>query len=115
MSIEDLLTKLHHEYLASLPEKISSLHTFCSQADVASLSAAFHKLKGTGRTYGLPEISDLAEILERICLERPEHAVTASNQALRLLEDVYLSRKQGHAFTLETDPRFTQICSVLNH
>lgn len=115
MSIEDLIKKLNQEYLATLPHKISSIETLCAQADIPGLRDAFHKLKGTGRTYGLPEISDLAEILEKICVERPEHAVTASNRGLCLLKDVFQSRTQGYTFALNEDPRFAEVRNALNH
>ena len=79
------------------------------------LREAFHKLKGTGRTYGMPEVSELAALVEEICSDRPQHAVGATGHALSLLEAIHAARMSGNNFDLENDPRFQEIRKLLQN
>ena len=77
MSFEDLLKNLQVDYVAAIPNKIAQIRAQVRNADVPALRESFHKFKGTGRTYGLPEVSELAEVVERICIDTPDRAVLA--------------------------------------
>lgn len=113
MNFDDLLKTLHHDYLTSLPKKILSIREQMKSGSAHDLRESFHKLKGTGRTYGMPEVSDLAAVVEQICLEKPQHAVSATSHGLDLLEAIYGARASGNSFDLETDSRFTEIRKLL--
>ena len=114
MSFEELLKNLHHEYLASLPGKIGSIEQLLLRPDAAALREAFHKLKGTGTTYGVPEVSELAAVVETVCSTVPERAVTAAGQATALLKEIHQHRSQQRAFDLQSDPRFASVRDLLN-
>lgn len=109
MSFEDLLKSLQRDYLASLPEKVVNIRAQIDAAAVADLRESFHKLKGTGRTYGLPDVSLLAETVEGICIHRPVEAVKACTVATGILEDIYSVHSRGEVFQLQADARFAQI------
>jgi HPt (histidine-containing phosphotransfer) domain-containing protein len=115
MSFEDLLKSLHEEYLASIPEKISVIEGQIKQGDAANLRESFHKLKGTGRTYGLPEVSDLAEVVEDICNVRPVNAVRAAGAAVGILRDIYSAHHQHHPYSFDSDPRLEGIRKLLQN
>jgi HPt (histidine-containing phosphotransfer) domain-containing protein len=115
VKFEDLLKNLQRDYLASLPDKISNIQRLAHAADNGGLREAFHKLKGTGRTYGVPEVSELAEVVEVICVQRPEQAVAAASHASALLEDIHSYRSQERVFELATDPRFEVVRALLKH
>lgn len=115
MSFEDLLKSLQQEYLASLPSKIESLRAQVSAANVNDLRESFHKLKGTGRTYGMPEVSELSAAVEEICIDYPTHAATAAGHALEILVDIHASRAQGREFSLGADARFQAIRKLLQN
>ncbi len=72
MNFDELLKSLHKEYLTSLPSKIDSIAQQAIKGSAAELRESFHKLKGTGRTYGMPEVSELATLVEDLCAEFPK-------------------------------------------
>lgn len=115
MNFKDMLDNLHREYVASLPDKISNIRRLVAAADNSGLREAFHKLKGTGRTYGLPEVTELAEVVENICKLRPERAVTAAEHASALLSEIHVHRTHERIFTLDSDPRFDVVRALLKH
>ena len=103
MSIEELLQQLQAQYLASLPAKITQIESQIASRDVDALRESFHKLKGTGRTYGLPEVSDFAEIVEDVCLSHSAQATAAASDALNVLRDIFASRQKQQAFDCTQD------------
>lgn len=109
MSIEALLLELQKEYVQELPLKIETIRKSMSGSDHAPVREDFHKLKGTGKTYGIPEISELAEVVEMICLKRPEYITQAVPDALALLEDIHSQRSRSQCFQLDSDQRFTRL------
>jgi HPt (histidine-containing phosphotransfer) domain-containing protein len=115
MTFENLLKDLQMDYLASLPEKIRAIGDLALTADRAGLRNVFHNLKGTGRTYGLPEVSELGELLESICARRPEQAITAAGLACTLLSEIHAYRIQNKAFAVISDPRFVALRALLQH
>ena len=115
MSFDDLLKSLHQEYLSSLPNKIGTIREQMQTANPSELRESFHKLKGTGRTYGMPEVSELAAVVEEICSDYPSRAVTAVGHALEILHDIHAVRLQHKEFPLESDTRFTLIRKLLQN
>ncbi len=115
MSFDEMLKNLQRDYLQSLPEKISDIQKHISAGSaVEMLQDAFHKLKGTGKTYGIPEISVLAAAVEGICHDKPKQAAPAASQALLILQDIHSARNANLQFSLDDDPRFKQIRRLNN-
>ncbi len=112
MSFEELLIKLNREYLNSLPNKIKNIERLVNEADFSGLREAFHKLKGTGRTYGLPEVSDLAAAAEAICQSDAQKTISMALVAADLLKEIYDHRLRQEMYHLHSDPRFTEICKL---
>lgn len=115
MNFDDLLKTLHQDYLLALPKKIVLIGEQVKAGNGQELRESFHKLKGTGRTYGMPEVSDLAAVVEQVCLNYPKHAVTAAGHALEILRDIHLCRSQSRAHALESDARFSLIQKLLQN
>ena len=113
MSFEDLLKSLKVDYIAALPNKIAQIKQQIYSADAPALRESFHKFKGTGRTYGLPEVSVLSEAVERICINTPDLAVVAAGHAVQLLQDIHDARKAHREYPLTLDPRFLEIRKLL--
>jgi HPt (histidine-containing phosphotransfer) domain-containing protein len=113
MSIEEMLKALQAEYLSSIPEKIKSIGGFVAQNDGSNLREAFHKLKGTGRTYGIPEVSDLGDMVEKICLQDLKMAVPAARTALLMLGDIYRARKGEITYDFNADRRLEELRKLL--
>ena len=83
------MQELRTEYVASLPQKVILIGEHLEQQDWIVLRDDFHKLKGTGRTYGLPIITELGEVIEKICLSQIQDAPQAVPKALDLLLKVF--------------------------
>ena len=111
MSIEDMLKGLREEYLQELPEKISDIEMVIESEDREDLHQCFHKLKGTGMTYGIPEISTLCASVEEIIEKDFDQGLKSSQVATMLLRKIHDSRVKGQPFDLETDLDFQKILS----
>lgn len=109
---EEMLKSLQQDYLASIPEKIKDVERCVAAADTSAIREAFHKLKGTGKTYGLPEISDLGAAVENICIERPQAAISAATLAVALMREIHKARIAQSAFALESDARMQQLLKL---
>ncbi len=115
MSFDELLKSLQQDYMSSIPQKIDIIRKQMTDGSVHDLRESFHKLKGTGRTYGMPEVSELSAALEEICIDFPERAVTAAGHALQLLTEIHAARKQNQVLALEKDGRFLAIRKLLQN
>ena len=113
MNFDEMLKTLQRDYLASMPEKIALIETQIKSGAAADLRQSFHKLKGTGRTYGIPEVTELAEVVENICSGQPNRAVQAAGHAVSVLRDIYTHRQQQRPFELTTDSRLADIRKLL--
>ena len=109
MSFDEMMKNLKKEYVRDLPGKIASLRQFCDASNLTQLREEFHKLKGTGKTYGIPEVSELCATLEQICLQQSIHAITDSQAALEILASIHQARSEDKAFAVAQDPRFIEI------
>lgn len=113
MNFDNLLTQLRFEYVSSLPEKIQIIRHFYNSGDALGVKEVFHKLKGTGATYGVPEISVIGETLEQYCKSRPQEMKAAIPDALDLLGMVHTARIKNEEFNVTADPRFQRIHQLL--
>jgi HPt (histidine-containing phosphotransfer) domain-containing protein len=73
--LSELLLELKNEYRKNFPKRIQVLRELTQRQDWECLTREFHKLKGTGRTYGYPEVSILCEVLEEACRQGQVDAV----------------------------------------
>lgn len=109
MSFEELMQELQKEYLADLPGRVQAIQSAFDRASINEIREDFHKLKGTGRTYGIPEISDLAGAMEQICIRCPDQVGQVIPSALAILHEIHLYRTAAQAFDILSDKRFSQI------
>ncbi len=113
MTFDDLLKSLQQDYLASLPGKIQLIEQLIVNQDTDNIRESFHKLKGTGRTYGFPEVSDLAEVVEDICLQKPAAGIEAATKAVPILQSIYQSRRDKTDYSFATDGRVAPLRKLL--
>ncbi len=113
MSLQNLLAELQKEYLDSLPEKIKSISELIKANELELVETEFHKLKGTGRTYGVPEISRVGELGERSCWITDGKRDDAISQAIGLLGKVHQSRLKGQEFQIDDDESCKSLSSLL--
>ncbi len=109
MNFEKMMQELQAEYLAAMPQKFIDINEHIAKKDIAILREDFHKLKGTGKTYGMPEISELGEVIEKICLNNKDQALQAASTGLRLLAAIHKVRLAKKPFALQENPEFLAI------
>lgn len=112
-NMEELLKALQADYLAGLPAKIATIRGFIDRGDLHEIRDSFHKLKGTGKTYGMPEVSELAALVERVCIDTPAQSVPAGELGLRLLTAVHSARVRKAEHPLADDPHFQSLRRLL--
>ena len=113
-SLQEILAGLQKSYLASMPDKITLIEALWQAKDFEKLETEYHKLKGTGRTYGLPEFTQLGEILERICMTDSKSLPQAVPFSLSLLSRMRNARVQGTSITLDDEPEFQLLVKLVD-
>jgi HPt (histidine-containing phosphotransfer) domain-containing protein len=58
MDFEEVMKQMRVKYLADLKPKIEDLKIMAAQKDYEGLESFFHKLKGSGTSYGLPQFTE---------------------------------------------------------
>jgi HPt (histidine-containing phosphotransfer) domain-containing protein len=112
--IQELLGQLRQTYLATLPDKIVNLESLWKAQSLQLLKTEYHKLKGTGRTYGLPEVSQLGEALEHLYEAAPAPVIDKAVQlSLSLLRDISTQRSKGLPLDIENTAGFAEITALL--
>lgn len=112
-SLKDVLAELQKNYLASMPEKIQNLETLWSGRKLELLKTDYHKLKGTGRTYGFPEITLLGAAMERLCEIDQSSLERAVPISLVLLSRIRDMRAKGQPLDLDQEPDFKTIVTMV--
>lgn len=113
MSLEALLADLKKEYLAGLPARMSEIDGYWKSGRPEKLQDEFHKLKGTGKTYGVADLSLIGEIGERICRDRPNQVPHAMPLLLALITAVHHAATHHETFDLPKDPRFSDLQKLI--
>jgi diguanylate cyclase (GGDEF)-like protein len=92
--LEAAMAALRREYLAEAPARLLELRKdyaavlACEPEAAASLKGRFHKLAGSGGSYGFPEVSALARKGEQWLVEHAEDLGQAAGVLSPLLEDL---------------------------
>lgn len=102
--LSSLLAELKAEYLVALPGKIAKLTELTTEKKWQELSDEYHKMKGTGKTYGFPEVSIICEKMEFLALHHQSQQAALFTEALTLLERVRQAHESGKSYDLKADP-----------
>ncbi len=114
MNLEDVLAKLQKTYISNMPDKLQLMKKHIEAKDFVSLREEFHKIKGTGRTYGLPEVTDLGAVFEELLIATEFNPqLNWALDAYDLFKDIYAARAKDKAFNISQDPRFKNLKSSL--
>jgi HPt (histidine-containing phosphotransfer) domain-containing protein len=98
-----MLLEMKQDYLVGLPGKIAGIKKLIHAQSWTDLQEEFHKLKGTGKTYGFPQVSIVCERLETLLAENPEKEAQFFQNGAELLERMHLAYTQNQSFALEQD------------
>lgn len=110
--LNDLFAELKGEYLDTFPEKIEAIRNFWQAHNRDGLHNEFHKIKGTGTTYGIPEVTAIAEMLEELCENDSEKLGSAVMVSLELFHKVSQSYKFGQEYDLYKDPLYKAVKQI---
>lgn len=100
MSFQNIMIELRAEYLKTFPEKIVMMRYNLSKNHIKELELEFHKMKGTGATYGIPEISVIGERMEACCVSHPQLLKVFVPTICNIIELIIESRNQNLEFNL---------------
>ena len=109
---DEIMKELRVEYLEGFPDKFHLMRNFFDGQDWYSLELEFHKLKGTGTTYGVPEVSELCELMERHCRTQGKLDETILNISIGLLEKISAKYLQDEDFDLYSSADFQQLKTI---
>jgi HPt (histidine-containing phosphotransfer) domain-containing protein len=102
--LSTVLNELKEEYLQKLPQKIQRLKDLTARQDWRALEEEYHKLKGTGKTYGFPEISIICEKMEFLAQQKQHHTSQLFESSVELLEKMHMNYVKKEPIALEQDP-----------
>lgn len=105
----EIMAELQKEYLASFDEKFRLLKKCFQDQDWNGLELEYHKLKGTGATYGVPEVTDLCRIMESICQKTGSLNNEQLNSSILLLSKIKDKYTKKTDFQLSDQPEFIKI------
>ena len=106
---QEVMAELRTEYLESFEDKFVLWRQLFQDAHWDNLELEFHKMKGTGTTYGAPEVSLLCEHLERICRDNKSINKTTLVSAINILSKVRDKYLQNKDFEMESEAEYSQI------
>lgn len=112
MSMDDLLKELQTEYVEGLPEKISEIESFLFNKNIEGLINSFHKLKGSGKTYGIDEVTVLGEFFETWMREDRKTVMVHVPVSIAILNRIYEARVQSAPYAIDADPEFKALLSL---
>lgn len=112
-NFEQMMEELKKEYVESLPSKIAEIQKQVEANNIQDVREYFHKLKGTGKTYGLPEITELGEVMEKLCIQNPGEARQYVPSALILLRKIHSERSLARAVNLSLEQSFSQLKALV--
>ena len=110
--LKQLLQELKTEYIAALPSKINYLQEVADSNNLTLLISEYHKLKGTGKTYGLPEVSVVAALLEEHLTDCPEDFLVVHPAATQLLRDIQKDYAAQIVFDLYAHPNYQKLIEM---
>lgn len=94
---DEMMRELRGTYLTALVGRIAIVQTLTEKLDWSELYEIFHKIKGTGTTYGFPDLSKLCQRMEDLVRDkderRPEH-LKAALELLNYLLQTYQQDKE---------------------
>lgn len=112
MSLDDVLSELRKTYLEALPARADMIESLFKNRQYIEVETEFHKLKGTGKTYGLPEVTSIGEVAERLCENGSTSADESVPAALNALRKVTVARAKGTPLDLTSDPDFLYLTEL---
>lgn len=110
--LDSLIQELRGDYLKSFPEKIARLNQLYTDNNRAGLENEFHKIKGTGKTYGVPEMSVVAGHMETICRHNVDILNRCFPKAIEVIKEIEQAYKVGLDLALDNIPSYCELLKL---
>lgn len=111
-NLNPMLAELKEEYISELSHKMDLLKQLKANNSFSELRDNYHKLKGSGKLYGLPEVSELAEIMEYLYSKERPGLTELQILALEVLEKIQIAHQNHEDYPLEQDSAFLKLKSL---
>lgn len=102
--LSEVLNELRAEYLIKFPQKITRLKGLTEAQKWAELEEEYHKLKGTGSTYGFPDVSVVCEVMEALAQNKKTQTPEIFESTVQLLERMHQNYLENKVLDLKSDP-----------
>ncbi len=109
MNLEELFKTLQIEYLKTFEAKILNMKNFLLKKDFEKLEMEFHKMKGTGSTHNVPEISELGQRMEDYLSKAQTADLIAIEDSIQILEDIVKIRNEAKPYELSSCTRYQNL------
>ncbi len=110
--LQKILEGLRKDYLKNLPARIELITDLIAKGETALVKTEFHKLKGTGKTYGLPEVSEVGFLGEHLCKAPADIQKKGLPIAVHLMRQILQARQDGGEFNTQTSSQFSELQSL---
>jgi HPt (histidine-containing phosphotransfer) domain-containing protein len=100
---------LRKKYLNGIPEKILNIRKMITTNETHLLQQEFHKIKGSGKTYGYPDVTLIAFHIDKHCKMGNPNMFVLAEKACVLLQKIYDSHTTQQSYDLQNDPLFKEI------
>ena len=111
--MDDLMADLKVDYSADLPRKIEQIQADLESNNNEEVRNGFHKLKGTGKTYGLPEVSELCAVVEELCIKAQHESSIFVPLGLELLGEIHKAHCADGSLNLQENKSYLRIREFL--
>jgi PAS domain S-box-containing protein len=95
IAVPEGLESLSPRYLSARRKELQEMVAFLAASDFEQISSRGHNMKGTGRSYGFPDITDIGAALERSASHEDKEGI--DKQLLRLANYLESVRMPGGA------------------
>lgn len=110
--MDELFADLKKEYLSTFNDKQILIQKAWVAYDRKTLENEFHKMKGTGKTYGLPEVSDLGGMIELLCKDNHPKLGLCVFLALEILPKIVAHHNNLRSYLMSEDPFYKKIKEI---
>lgn len=104
--LNELFSELKAEYLDTFPEKIAAIEKLWQAKNRRAMEDEFHKMKGTGTTYGVEAVTKVAELMEAMCYQGHPNLGMGVLISLELFQKVREHAARNAAYDVDRDNLF---------
>ncbi len=112
-NVSDDFLKLQERYRINLKDKFKKIEECVQKQDLTTLADYFHKLKGSGQTYGFKPISDIAALVHEHYKSQSPDFFQWAQVGLSLLQKIHPTLNTPPSISLNQYPEFQQLESSM--